>query len=399
MSNVSLAGGLSVDLTGASGALAGRADAAAISATIQSAIGKIEAVLTGAAGGAAAPVRITSVQQVAPAALTVTNGAVTLDQATLGLASDPGANTMVVVALPASLPSGTNVFIPATIETPVVVISGTGDVNIYALGTGGQNTVIVGNPGNNIIYGDSGDTLSGGEGNDTVGALFGNASVEGGVGNDLIFGSSGNDTLLGGDGDDALVGSVLGRTAGTDSLSGGAGNDYVISGADGAAIMMGDAGNDSMVGGTGADSIDGGTGNDNILAGAGADTLIGGAGNDNLQGQAGNDSLSGGDGNDTLWGGAGADTLTGGAGADIFYVSGAGAGSSVRIADFSSAESDQVDLVGITQLVVGGSTLAVGTTASVAVSSGNTIITLPDGSTITLVGIATLPANSIIFGT
>jgi len=397
LSNVSLAGGLSVDLTGATGALAGRSDAAAISATIQSAIGKIETILTGASSGGT-PVRITDVQQIAPTNLTVTNGSVTLDQATLGLAADPGSNTMVVVALPANLPSGTNVFIPASIETPVVVISGTGDVNIYALGTGGQNTVIIGNVGNNIIYGDSGDTLSGGDGNDTVGALLGNASVEGGAGNDLIFGASGNDTLLGGTGDDVLVGSVLGLTSGTDSLSGGDGNDYVISGASGAAVMSGDLGNDSMVGGTGADSIDGGAGNDHILAGAGADTLIGGAGTDNLQGGAGNDSLSGGDGNDTLWGGSGADTLTGGAGADIFYVSGAGAGSSVRISDFSSADSDQVDLVGITQLVVGGSTLAVGTTASVAVSSGNTIITLPDGSTITLVGIATLPANSIIFG-
>jgi Ca2+-binding RTX toxin-like protein len=389
---VSLSGGASVDLTGTGGVLSGNSNATEINDQIQSAIGKIETSLTGSSSTA---VHITEVQQVAPTNIDASSGTVTLDADTLGLSSTPSETTMVVVALPADLPADTKIIIPADIKNPVLVVSGTNSVQIYAGGNGDQSTIIYGNDADNIIYGDAGDTLVGGAGNDTIGALLGNSSVSGGGGANLIFGGSGADTLLGGVGDDTLVGSVLGSTAASDSIDGGAGNNLIISGGAGDDTMVGGAGDDTFVGGSGNDSVTTGDGSNQVLAGAGNDTVVGGAGIDNLQGGAGNDSLVGGAGNDVLWGGAGTDTLTGGAGADLFYVSGSG---NATISDFSGSEGDQVDLVGITSLIVGTPSQATGTTASVALSSGNTVITMPDGSTITLVGIASLPDNSIIFG-
>jgi Ca2+-binding RTX toxin-like protein len=83
----------------------------------------------------------------------------------------------------------------------------------------------------------------------------------------------------------------------------------------------------------------------------GNDTLRGGGGNDVLDGGAGDDYLSGGTGNDTLIGGPGADTMYGGDGADVFMfksVADFGTGSALDlIGDFSSAQSDKIDLSAI----------------------------------------------------
>ncbi len=151
---------------------------------------------------------------------------------------------------------------------------------------------------------------------------------------DVMNGYAGNDVLRGG--------------AGADTLDGGAGTDIVMYSESGTGITVnlgagkgygGNAEGDTLV------SIEGVYGS-NV-----ADSLIGGAGADTLVGNAGNDGLYGGAGNDVLSGGAGKDTLTGGVGADRFHL--AAIGDSVvgvaadRIADFSQAQGDRIDLSAI----------------------------------------------------
>jgi len=93
-----------------------------------------------------------------------------------------------------------------------------------------------------------------------------------------------------------------------------------------------------------------GGGFNDILTGDGqANTLIGRGGNDLLAGGAGNDLLVGDIGNDTLLGGVGVDVLRGGLGADIFRFtapgdSGAPGQMRDRIADFSRAQLDRIDV-------------------------------------------------------
>lgn len=397
MSNITLAGGTSLDLTGTGGALAGLPNASELVAGIQQAIGGLETANTGAS---ATPVRITQVEQVV---LTTTQlsggGTVALETLLPAITANATPNTLVVIRLPAALAAGTTLTIPPSVENAVVVLEGSSDVNVYAQGTGGQSTAIYGNAGRNSLFGDAGDTVSGGAGDDTVGALFGNTTADGGADNDVVFGNSGNDSLYGGAGDDTVVGSILGVTAAADMMDGGDGNDLLYGISTGNNRFVGGAGNDSLVGGAGADSMEGGTGNDILISNAGNDTLVGGDGSDNMQGGAGNDSLVGGAGDDTLWGGAGADTLVGGTGADIFYLRALGQGSATTINDYSGTEGDRLHFTGITQLVVGAPSAATGTTATVALNAAgtNTVITMPDGSTITLVGITSLPANSVIY--
>ncbi len=116
-------------------------------------------------------------------------------------------------------------------------------------------------------------------------------------------------------------------------------------------LFVGTSGNDSLLGTFGDDNIIGGAGNDTLDGDFGSDSLEGGPGNDWLDGKWGSDTLDGGEGNDTLTpgldGSAGRslvpDRLIGGLGADLFvYVP--LYGDQVVIADFSTAQSDRLDL-------------------------------------------------------
>jgi len=131
--------------------------------------------------------------------------------------------------------------------------------------------------------------------------------------------------------------------AGSDYLQGNAGDDQ-LNGGDGSDRVQGGQGNDNIAGGTGNDSVNGNLGNDVIDGGDGNDSLRGGQGNDNIVGGAGDDLLLGDLGADTLTGGTGLDMLTGGGDADqfnfssgeaVFATSGALAGITDVITDFT----------------------------------------------------------------
>ena len=196
-----------------------------------------------------------------------------------------------------------------------------------------------------IAYGTRIDTAITGPGADTI---------TGNDNSDVILGGAGADSILGGSGNDHLYGAAPVAVAGDgqDTINGGSGGDY----------LQGNAGDDVLNGGDGSDRVQGGQGNDNIAGAAGHDSVNGNLGNDGIDGGAGNDSLRGGQGADSISGGAGddlllgdlgGDSLTGGAGIDImtggsdndtfsfarddarFATSGAAAGQTDVITDFT----------------------------------------------------------------
>ncbi len=207
-----------------------------------------------------------------------------------------------------------------------------------------------------------GDTIASGDGNDSILTGGGNDSIFAGWGNDYVFAGNGNNIVFADEGND-----VVGAGNGNDILNGGGGQDS----------LFGGDGNDTLFGEAGSDILNGGAGNDVLNGGDNADTLFGGDGNDILFGDKGADWLDGGAGNDNLFGGAANDTLVGGAGADTFsFFLG---GQNDTIVDFQ---------YGTDKLAFGIKDIDIGAMiANAQYVGGNAVLTLPDGSTVTLLGI------------
>ncbi|MBW8727257.1 MAG: hypothetical protein JF625_19180 [Inquilinus limosus] len=278
---------------------------------------------------------------------------------------------------------------------------------LIAVFPGNENDIIRPGLGDDIVASGAGsDFVDGGIGNDLLRGGLGDDSLLGGAGDDTLIGGAGADNLVGGGGIDtasyegSLAGvnvsiggnafGISGDDAGDvisddienlsgsvfDDILGGTFTDNVLTGLDGNDRLFGGSGNDILRGGAGADRLDGGFGTDlvtyfgaaigvtvNLQSGTGAngdaqgdsyvsiENVNGSTAGDVIIGNAGANVLNGFEGNDRLTGGAGKDTLTGGIGADRFVfitvgdsVVGANAD---RIADFSRAQGDKIDLSGI----------------------------------------------------
>ena len=240
-------------------------------------------------------------------------------------------------------------------------------------GLGGNDTIagtfsrlkLFGDAGNDMITTGAGDRVSafGGDGNDTIYADGNhNTVVEGGKGADLI-----GINIFNANFPLAVTLSFAGSVQAVRVFLSSDGTGYGTAGdAKGDvyeslfSTVLGSAGDDWIMDTTALGSpsgpqsqrFDGAAGNDRLVLGTGDDTGLGGTGDDLIDGGAGNDRLLGNDGNDVLLGGKGHDVLKGGLGADHFAFAqidmsdAAFAGSPVtdRIADFSSAEGDKIDL-------------------------------------------------------
>ena len=141
--------------------------------------------------------------------------------------------------------------------------------------------------------------------------------------------------------------------------------------------------------------ISGNTGdrfNNEINGGRSDDRIFGEQGRDILNGGAGNDEIYGGEDKDTINGGAGNDWLDGGPGDDTFVFE-PGSGNDI-IMDFTSGGTDRIELRGFTN--ADGIPLASVTGRN---EGGNYIIDLPDGGTITVLGVGDSPLveNTDIF--
>jgi hypothetical protein len=301
-----------------------------------------------------------------------------------------------------------------------VTLDGSANIGVFG---GATNDLIDALGGNDVVYSVDGyDTVLGGLGNDvlvmgngddTAAAGADNDYVYGGAGNDVILGEAGGDVLLGDNDDDDIYGGAEGDYLfggnGSDVLYGGLGVD-IMYGNDGDDELNGDEdrdyfyggqGSDLLTGGDGSDVfitvgenvgqtigdlIDGGNGADYVYASDTTDAIYGGADVDVIQAFAGDDSIEGGAGVDYIYGGTGNDTfhLRPGANSDLIY-------------DFTphagGANGDTVRISGVPWTTFAEVQLAMFFSAPL----GTTIVTLPGGSNIWLIGVAPAQLTSADF--
>ena len=315
------------------------------------------------------PISAATVIGAEPAA-TVTGGLVTLGggaqfyQATAGTTVQAGGGADTILASAGQVTvvgsSGSLLFIGGTGASSVA--GGSGPAIIF--GGSGGGSFAGGSAGHNIFVSQSAaaanTTLTGGGAGDEMFVAAGPTTVVGGSGgDDIVVGGTGALTIDAQKGDAAFGGSgamaVAGSSSGADSIVGGAG----------ALTVTGRGGNMLVVAGTGGSNIETGNGASLIFAGSGSTVVTGGAGS--LQAVLGSGSAS----------------VTEGSGPSVYDVVKGAAGGTDVLNGFKPA-TDRIDLFGY----------AAGD-AHVTTSGGSTVVSLVDGTRITLVGV-TDPGGSIV---
>ena len=269
----------------------------------------------------------------------------------------------------------------------------TGNGSLNFTGTG-NDTLTLGS-GNDTINDAGSATILGGGGNNEITIGGGAASIGAAGNNDVTLTHSAVVTVSGGGNDtvhaaagtevDQLGNSNLNFVGqGNDTIFLGSGNDTITDA--GAATVYGGAANFSFTGGTGDEQVVAGTGNATVTAGSGDATLIGGSGDNLFTAGSGSTKIlaGGGGGHDTFIGGTGTDTMSGlGAASNVFEFDTAHAGGSHTITDFTEGR-DKIDLAGYDSAAA---------LASATTGGGNTILTLSDGTQITLTNFTGLKAS------
>ncbi|MDO6732141.1 hypothetical protein Q4577_19070 [Marinovum sp. 2_MG-2023] len=275
-------------------------------------------------------------------------------------------------------------------------LAGNGSDNLLIGGDGDDR--LVGNGGDDTLQGGAGaDELSGGGNIDTADYSSASSGVSA-----SLFDSSGNTGDARGDTYNSIE-NLIG-TAFNDTLGDDAGDNMIMAG-DGNDLINSRGGSDFFVGGEGEDTVsyadsgfvvvdledstaNGGAATGAVFAGIQhlvgsnqADDLFGDGENNSILGGGNNDNLNGRDGDDTLDGGTGNDTLTLGSGADSVVVR-LGMGNDT-VTDFDLSE-DSLDLSALSAAEQDAITVS-------ANGAGDRVLTLSDGSTLTMDGI---PENS-----
>jgi Ca2+-binding RTX toxin-like protein len=278
------------------------------------------------------------------------------------------------------------------------------DATVTEIGLGGGDTITVAGGNNVVLAGAGADSVSATGGSDVVFGDSGVATWTAGIvtrieSTDTQPGSGGNDTIGVGDGDNYVVGGV-----GADSLTAGTGNDVLV-GDDGEINFSTDGViTDATVthpGTGGADTVTAGSGNNVVLAGDGGDQVsaLGGVDvviGDNGRalwtagvltllesadtGAGGNDTIGTGDGDNYIVGGVGSDSLTAGVDDDVVL----GDNGAVT---FSS----------------GGVIMHAEVAVAEAATGGNDIIDVSDGNNVVMAGagndsISATGGTDVVFG-
>ncbi len=256
--------------------------------------------------------------------------------------------------------SGSLLFIGGTGASSVA--GGSGAAIIF--GGSGGGSFAGGSGGHNIFVSQSAagahTTLTGGGAGDEMFIAAGPTTVNGGAGGgDIIVGGAGALTVDAQEGDAAFGGSgamaIAGSSSGADSIVGGAG----------ALTVTGRGGNMLVVAGTGGSNIETGNGASLIFAGSGSTVVTGGTGS--LQAVLGSGSAS----------------VTEGSGPSVYDVVKGAAGGTDVLNGFKPS-TDRIDLFGYAAGDV-----------HVTTSGGSTVVSLVDGTRITLVDV-TAPGGSIV---
>jgi Ca2+-binding RTX toxin-like protein len=305
------------------------------------------------------------------------------------------------------------------------IITNNGPCDVTTAATSGseplRSVVFLGSAQGNVVTLSGTDTLvaAAGLSSDTVTALgaatifaqsSGLMTFNGGDAADTVVGSSGTIVMNGGTGNGS---SLWCGDAAHVNYYGGAGSAYIVGGSGSLLSVQGGAGAMTVFGGTGPIRIVGSAGpseflvgegaatvtaasgnlvwlagaaNDSLIASGGASTIWGAysSGNSTFQAGSGPVLMSGGSGNDTFWAGAGAANIQAGTGADIFGAVSGRAGGAMTIFGFNPS-ADQVNLQGYTSYTN-------------ALIGGNEVLSLNDGTTITLEAITSLSNVTIHIG-
>jgi large repetitive protein len=314
-----------------------------------------------------------------------------------------------------------------TVHSGTATITATGpstvvnndSANVTFWGGTGTATVNGGSGTVTAIGGAGGGTLTGGTaGNNILAAGGGITTVNGVANGDQLFGSNtGTDTLVAGAGIETLVGGAGTETldANTgDAAFGGSGNSTLNGGPNGGSTLVGGSGTSTLIAGGGPESMWAGSSNSTLQGGSGPDTMggnadvnsvtlmIGGTGNATFLGYGGTVTARGGSGNDTFWTGTGSMTITEGAGSDN-VVFGAGhasitGGTGTDLYTFINGQAGGIDMIsgfkaGQDQVQLFGYDNG---TVQPQFVGGNAVLTLADNTSVTLLGVTHLAANSIV---
>jgi Ca2+-binding RTX toxin-like protein len=232
-----------------------------------------------------------------------------------------------------------------------------------------------------VLFSGSNDTLTA-AGTQPYAVQLGDGSVlNEGAGPSTVYASSGASTVNAGSGSTTVVGS-----SGSLSFVGGAsGNDSVTAGSGPSTLTGGSGGSNTLVGGSGSTTINllGGSTGDHIVAGTGvtdvdAANTTGNFEIDTNPAAKGTLQATLGSGADTAVGGGGTSVIQAGSGADVFgFVNGAAGGAETILGFNATLDTIVYDNYGY----------SLGHAPPEHIGSLGDVITLSDGTSITLVGV------------
>jgi Ca2+-binding RTX toxin-like protein len=301
--------------------------------------------------------------------------------------------------------TSTAAFIDAHLGSMAIQIGSSGSDTIYARtdiadrnsGAGGNTiTAAAGGSASADVILARGDRidLSGGTGNATINAIAGDGAVTLGSGAATVFGGAGDTISIG----NSTASFVDARSGGMSIEIGSTGSDTIYALADANDPSSG-AGHDTIT------AYSGGTASANvILAGGDQVDLTGGFGSATINALAGNDSVKLGAGAATVFAAQG-DTVTAGTGSSMIVVgSGAvsvslpGGHGAATIGDVGIFGSDTVTgfTPGQDKIFFSGQDDSPGGSRDQVIAAqshptiGSTVLSFPDGTTMTLVGIASV---------
>ena len=270
--------------------------------------------------------------------------------------------------------TGIDKLTPATGYQGLAILSANGQVlsalhgNYGVVDNGGNDLIILGD-GRDTVRGAYGDTLVGGTGlNQFIDAHLGNQSVLGGCGV--------NETIWGGPGDTIVAGGAL--------------NQFIDAHLGNQSVLGGCGGNDTIWGAL-TDTITGSGAGNETIAGVSGETILGGAANTFFDATAGSESIVAGTGNTTIWGGAhdtiqgalkGGSALIGFAGGNETFWDDGMMGRHDSISTFTQSAGDRISLNSAADTP---RAVLASTTSD---NSGNVVVHLHDGSSVTLIGIS-----------
>ncbi len=305
----------------------------------------------------------------------------------------------------------------AAVTTPTRITGSTagGDTVLAGGGVtytaGGSGNHVIFDSGNNLYNGDSvgGDVIAGGAGNDTINTGAGSNTVFTGSGNtqlnlgdtsggDVAVLLAGNTTVSAQGVDDVVYASAaLGSATGT--IFGGTGVLNFVAGASSTTLpitVVGGSGTTDIFANRGSDiTLETTTGKAYVIAGAGNETLNGAAAVGGFDffgdtvaadGSSIDQTIAGGAGYDYFSTGGGNETVTAGTGAALFHVNDVGSGTTITIADLSSA--DYFNFGGLS--VLNEQSLL---SHDSSVSGGNLRLTLPDGTKVEFLNVTSFTGH------